>query len=262
MSEIIEPLLTSGRAAESTGTPGWRDVADSLRRPYRVTLSMVILVSLVPIYLFIPNFAIGPVRAPEVALDRLVPLQPAWVLIYAPLYGFLILLAILVVRQEDQIRRTVRAYLTVWLTAYAFFILYPTVAPRPDEVAGSGFTAWALRSMYGADPPYNCFPSLHVAHSFVSALTVWRVHRGVGAFAIGAALLVGLSTLYTKQHWFLDVVAGIALASLACFIFLRGHRRDSIPPLERRLAPALAVVILAAAGAAVIIWWTIYRLAG
>lgn len=223
---------------------------------------MVILVSLVPLYLFIPDFAIGPVHAPGVALDRLVPLRPAWVLIYASLYGFLILLPVLVVRQEDQIRRTVRAYLTVWLTAYTFFILYPTVAPRPDEVAGSGFAAWALRSMYGADPPYNCFPSLHVAHSFVGAFTVWRVHRGVGLFAIGSALLVGLSTMYTKQHWFLDVVAGIALASLACLVFLRGHRRDSIPLLERRLAPALAVITLAAASVGVIIWWTAYRLVG
>lgn len=261
MSEIIEPSFTS-RGAESTGAPGWRDVADSLRRPYRVTLSMVILVSLVPLYFFTAELAIGPLHTPEVALDRLIPLRPAWVLIYASLfYHFLIPLPILVVRQEEQIRRTVRAYLMVWLTAFAFFILYPTGAPRPEEVAGSGFAAWALRSLYGADPPYNCFPSLHVAHSFVSALTVWRVHRGVGAFAIGAALLVGLSTLYAKQHWFLDVVAGIALASLSCAIFLRGIRREEIPLSERRVAPALALVTLATAAAGLAIWLAVWLLA-
>jgi hypothetical protein len=41
-----------------------------------------------------------------------------------------------------------------------------------------------LRFLYSSDPPYNCFPSLHAAHSFVSALTCYRVHRGVGIAAV------------------------------------------------------------------------------
>lgn len=235
-------------------------VAETLTRPYRVTLPMVLLVLLVPVYLFIPDLTPGDaVYAPEIPLDRLVPLRPAWSLVYGALYWFLILLPVLVVRQEEQIRRTVYAYLTVWIAAYVCFLLYPTVAPRPETVPGRGFAVTGLRFLYGADPPYNCFPSLHVAHSFVSALTCWRLHRGVGAATALCALLVGLSTLYTKQHYALDVLAGIFLACVAYAVFLRGSPRERIPELDRRLAPVVAMGVLAIIVLTVVCLWVVYE---
>jgi uncharacterized membrane protein len=105
---------------------------ESLARPYPVTASMVLLVSLVPFYIWIAELLPGrELHTPEVALDRLLPLRPAWALIYGSLYLFLILLPVLVVRREEHIRRTVRAYLLVWTVAYVCFLIYPTAAPRP-----------------------------------------------------------------------------------------------------------------------------------
>ena len=222
-------------------------VRESLRRPYRVTIPMVILVSLVPVYLFIPDFFGGrELHAPALALDYRIPQQPVWVLVYGSLYLFLIMLPVFVVRQEDLIRRTVRAYLAVWITAYICFVLYPTVAPRADdEVPGTGFLVWGLKALYGSDHPYNCFPSLHVAHSFVSALSTYRVNRHLGIFASVCAFFVGLSTLFTRQHYILDVVAGIFLAFVAYAVFLRGARREEVLESDQRLAPALAVLVMA-----------------
>ena len=80
------------------------------------------------------------------------------------------------------------------------FLLYPTMAPRPANVIGEGFVPWSLRFLYSADSPYNCSPSLHVAHSFVSALPCYRLHRSVGIAAGVCASLIGVSTLFTKQH--------------------------------------------------------------
>jgi len=107
-------------------------------------------------------------------------------------------------------------------------------------VTGSGFAAWGLRFLYGADPPFNCFPSLHVAHSFVSALTSYRVNRRLGIASIVCASLVGISTLYTKQHYIADVIAGTLLACVAYAIFLRNVR---VPEMDRRLAPMLALAV-------------------
>jgi len=236
-------------------------IAETLTRPYRVTVPMVVLVLLVPVYLFIPGLTPGDTfHAPELPLDRVLPLRPVWALVYGALYAFLIVLPVLVVRQEEQIRRTVFAYLTVWLTAYAVFLLYPTVAPRPGTVAGEGFAVWGLRFLYDSDPPYNCFPSLHVAHSFVSALTCYRLHRGLGIFAVSCALLVGLSTLYTKQHYVLDVLTGILLASAAYLLFLRKLPRTEIPELDRRLAPVIALGLLGMIAFAVACLWVVYEL--
>src|SRR3954451_5711275 len=241
----------------------WSMVAESLARPYRVTIPMVALVTLVPFYIFIGQMMRGrPVHIPEVMLDRVLPLQPPWALIYGMLYLFLIVLPVFVVRQDEQIRRTVFAYLTIWITAYVCFFAYPTIASRPAEVIGKGFAVWSLRFLYEVDPPYNCFPSLHVAHSFVSALTCYRVHRGVGIVAGICASLVGLSTLFTKQHYILDVIAGILLASVAYAIFLRSYPRHEVPDIDRRLTPVLALCIIVILGIALACFWVAYQLSG
>ena len=250
------------------GTPGavpsrWSTVVESLTRPYPVRIRMIVLVSLVPFYIFIPELVAGrTLHRPELALDRVVPLQPTWALVYGSFYSFLIILPVFVVRQEEHIRRTISAYLVVWIAAYVCFVVYPTVAPRPTEVIGEGFAIWGLRSLYSADPPYNCFPSLHVAHSFVSALTCYRVHRELGIAAALCASLVAVSTLYSKQHYILDLAGGIFLASVAYAIFLRNYRRDQIPEFDRRLAPGFALGTIAIVGLGVACFWLAYQLNG
>lgn len=239
----------------------WRTVRQALARPYRVTLPMVLLVSLVPVYLLIAARAPGgAAHAPALGLDRLLPLVPTWALVYGALYAFLIVLPVFVVQREELIRRTVWAYLTVWIVAYLCFLVYPTVAPRPDTVTGKGFAVWGLRFLYDADPPYNCFPSLHVAHSFVSALAAYRVHRTLGFVAIACAALVAISTLFTKQHYVVDLIAGILLALAAYTVFLRGDARAHVPELERRVAPFLALVVAGIIGVGFACYWVAYRL--
>jgi membrane-associated phospholipid phosphatase len=238
------------------------EVRGALTRPYRVTLPMVLLVSLVPLYIFIGVANKGrPHYAPAIALDAAIPLAPVWSLIYGAVYLFLIVLPVLAIRHEDLIRRTVRAYLAIWLTAYAIFLLYPTVAPRPDGdvVPGTGFGAWGLRLLYDMDPPVNCFPSLHVAHSFVGAFALWRLHARLGALALACAAVVALSTLFTKQHYVLDVVAGTALAYAAYALFMRRFPRAAAGEDEQRAAPAVALALAAGITLWVAVAWALYR---
>ena len=241
----------------------WGAVGQTLTRPYPVTGPMILLVSLVPCYLVIAGEARGGAgHVPELALDRLLPLIPTWALVYGTVYAFLIVLPVFVVQQNEMIRRTVWAYITVWSVAYVCFLLYPTVAPRPDTVTGDGFAVWGLRFLYEADPPYNCFPSIHVAHSFVSALACHRVHRGLGLVALSCAALVGISTVFTKQHYVADVIAGIVLALAADAVFLRTYSRAHIPEVDRRLAPVLALCVIGIVGLGMACFWVAYQLKG
>ena len=234
-------------------------VRQSLARPYRVTVPMILLVALVPFYIFLPELFPPDTRyVPQLAFDRALPLIPSWALIYGALYLFLILLPIFVVRQDDGIRQTVFSYLLIWITAYVFFVVYPTVAPRPDSVSGEGFAVWGLGALYSSDPPYNCFPSLHVAHSLVSALACYRIHRRVGLVAIVCAILVALSTLLTKQHYILDVIGGVLLALAAYAIFLRSYRREQVPEFDRRVAPSMAVCVASFVLVALAGFWIAY----
>lgn len=239
----------------------WSIVRQSFTRPYPVTIPMVVLVSVVPFYLFIAGRARGGVvHAPALAIDRLLPLVPVAALVYGALYAFLIALPVLVIQTRELVHRTVWAYLAVWITAYVCFLVYPTVAPRPTQVIGSGFAGWGLRFLYEADPPYNCFPSLHVAHSFVSALACHRVHRTLGRVATGCASLVAISTLLTRQHYVLDVIAGTVMALAAYGIFIGPFPRTRVAEGERRAAPVLATLLAGIVAFAVACSWVLYRL--
>ena len=225
------------------------------------TLLASTFVSLAPLYFVIALITRDRATyVPEVALDRAVSLQPAWMLVYGSLYVFVVLLPVLVVRRQELFRRALQAYLMVMIVAYAGFLLYPTAAPRPAEVVGAGFAAWSLRFAYSLDPPYNCFPSLHVAYSFVSALTCYRVHRGVGAAAALWAALIGISTLYTKQHYVADVIVGALSAFVAYVMFLRKYPREVVSDDDRRRAPVRALCVVGIFGIVVAGFWVAYRI--
>jgi membrane-associated phospholipid phosphatase len=225
------------------------------------TLLATALVSLAPLYFVIGHMTREwPTFVPDIALDRAIPLWPEWMLVYGSLYVFAFLMPLLIVGQQDLLRATLKAFLTVMLVSYLGFLLFPTAAPRPAQVLGDGFAAWALRLAYEIDPPHGCMPSLHVAYAFVSALACWRVHRGVGTGALCWAALIGLSTLFTKQHYTLDVLAGALQAYAAYLVFLRSYPRDAVPAIDRQRAPVRALIVAGLMALAVAGFWVAYHL--
>lgn len=235
-------------------------IVEMLSRPYRHGFLTVVLWLYIHVYFFIGAPTPGrTLYLPEVALDRAVPLEPTWMLVYGSLY-FFVLLPLFVVRQYELFRRTLLAFLMVLTIAYVCFLVNPAMGPRPAKVLGEGFFAWALRINYSLDVPYNVFPSLHVSHSFVSALACYRVHRGVGIAAVLWASLIGVSTLYTKQHYIADVIAGMLVAFVAYVVLLRSSPRESIPEIDRRLAPARALNFIWIFGIVVACAWVAYQM--
>ncbi len=204
----------------------------------------IVLALLMPMYYFIAVSIEQVVHnTPEFALDRAVSLQPAWMLVYGSIWVFM-LLPFLVIRQDDLIFRTLLSYITVVLISYTGFLAYPTVAPRPDAFAPDSFFAWALALNYKFDPPYNCFPSLHVAWASVTSFSSYRVHRGVGIAAAVWTSLIGISTVFTKQHYIIDVIAGALVAGVAYLLFLRSHERASIAAIDRSRAPVRSLWVV------------------
>jgi membrane-associated phospholipid phosphatase len=234
-------------------------VAERLRQPYPNSVPAIALALIIPVYHVIVMINRGrTVFTPELALDRAIPLQPIWMLAYGSIWIFAFL-PVFVVRQPALTRRAMLAALTVIVVSYVGFLVYPTILPR-SETVGEGFFEKSLEVNYSLDPPYNCFPSLHVAWAFVAALTCYRVHRGVGLVALAWAAIIGVSTLFTKQHYVVDVIAGIAIAYAAYLLFLRGYPRDAIAEVDRRMAPKRAARAVWLYAAIVAILW-VYRFA-
>jgi PAP2 superfamily len=95
-----------------------------------------------------------------------------------------------------------------------------------------------------------------------TSLTCYRLHRTLGLAALVCASLVAVSTLFTKQHYVADVIAGLLLAAAAYLVILRGYPRQNVPELDRHLAPVLALGVLAVACLGVVGFWVVYALTG
>ena len=117
----------------------------------------------------------------------------------------------------------------LWIAALclfclAIFWLFPTAIPAPG-------IDWAqypeMAFIKGLDASGNACPSLHVASAVFSAFWLDRLFRVVGAprwtgYASQTACLAILwSTMATRQHVMLDVLAGTLVGSLFALLSLR-----------------------------------------
>ncbi|MGA9394003.1 MAG: phosphatase PAP2 family protein [Azonexus sp.] len=115
------------------------------------------------------------------------------------------------------------------LCALAIFWLWPTTVPRTD-IDWSLYPGLAL--IKGVDLAGNACPSLHVATVVFSAVWLGHLLRSIGAPRLLAAsswllcAAIVWSTLATRQHVFLDVVAGLALGLLFAILSLRSIARQ------------------------------------
>lgn len=110
----------------------------------------------------------------------------------------------------------------------AIFWLWPSSVPR-FVVDWSAYPGMSL--IKGVDAGGNACPSLHVATAAFAAAWLDRLLRGVGApVPVRAANLLQCvaimwSTMATRQHVFLDVVAGLAAGLAFAALSLYQARR-------------------------------------
>ncbi len=153
-------------------------------------------------------------------LEDWVPFRPAFSLVYILLYP-IFLLPFLAVRDRAAFRRLVVGYVLMIATCSVAFLVFPVafdrpVLPPPPYDVGT----WILSLVHGSDPAWNCLPSEHCAAAMLASLTVWEANKRLGAFGFFTTVLIGLSTIYTKQHYLVDVLAGYGV-SLCIFFALR-----------------------------------------
>jgi membrane-associated phospholipid phosphatase len=156
---------------------------------------------------------------PTFAWEREIPLTPEFVFIYLTIYPTF-LLPFLFIHQKDFFRLFSIAYITVMCVCYLTYLFYPVSIHRPELVVHS-FSTWVLGIVYGADRPWNCFPSLHVAMSLLAALTILEVHRIRGMLTLLLTFWIAFSTVLIKQHYVLDVVAAMLLTVAIYFVYMR-----------------------------------------
>jgi membrane-associated phospholipid phosphatase len=114
--------------------------------------------------------------------------------------------------------------------ALAIFIFLPTYVNVP-LIAGADVFSNLLRQIQSSGGVYNAFPSGHLYITTLVALFFTRWYPRTRLFWIAAVVLVALSTLFTGQHYILDLIGGIGLAWL-------GYRFGLWWVTERKMAVA------------------------
>lgn len=151
-------------------------------------------------------------------LDNQIPLVSEWMYIYFGCYLFWIVNYILVARvnrdNREYFYRFVMTDMMSRLLCAVFFIGFPTTNTRPAVTLDS-FSDQMLAFLYRIDMPANLFPSIHCLVSWLCFVGIRKnrlVSPGYKAFSCVLALMVVLSTWFTKQHYIIDGVVGILIA--------------------------------------------------
>ncbi|MCD6502289.1 phosphatase PAP2 family protein [bacterium] len=162
---------------------------------------------------------------PSTPIDDLMTFNRHWVWFYY-LYFLVIGFPFLLLKNRRDIVRAIAAYSVTAAITLTFYALLRTQIIRP-EVVGNDLSAKLVRAMYRWDNPYNCFPSQHVANSFTAAFILLEHKRIWGIVGFVAALLISISTILIKQHWFLDFPGGLTVAIIAYIVVYRWWLRQA-----------------------------------
>jgi PAP2 superfamily len=139
------------------------------------------------------------------------------------------------------------ALLGINVVGFAIFWIFPVAPPRMlgsfgfvDIVAvAHSVGAWSSGTVASQANEYAAMPSLHVAWAVWCALAVWVIRKDPlsRALAIVYSVATAVVVLATANHYFLDVVGGVAtagVASLAAANLRRRPRRSAAAPVAER----------------------------
>ncbi|MDO8500709.1 MAG: hypothetical protein Q7S20_02595, partial [Gemmatimonadaceae bacterium] len=172
------------------------DAEGRLRKPRFAAILAVCYGLFTATYLAINEWSVG--RAAHTLFlpgEERLPFLPVFEYLYVLTY-FIAVLLIVTIRDYATFRRLLRATGLTLLAAYTTYLLFPVYFERP-HLEVSSFHTWLLSLEY-LDQPYNHFPSLHVALSWLAvfASQVSRRSRvGLGVLAAG----ISVSTVFVKQ---------------------------------------------------------------
>ena len=182
----------------------------------------------------------------ETALDRALPFVPFFIVFYVGAY--LQWAAYYIRTGLDTAKGRTRFAAGEMLAkgiCLVLFLAVPVTIVRP-EVKGDGLFPSLVRFLYSIDTPQCLFPSIHCLQSWLCVrYTAWKRGWASPAALAEAAFsaLVFASTVLLRQHFALDVLAGV-LAAEAGLIFADRSgltaRLDRMTEKIRRLCDAAA----------------------
>ncbi len=201
-------------------------------RTEKITVSLTLAALLHPTFQWVATVAstrgVPPPWWLATPLDRALPVVPAAVWVYVSWYP---VAAVGLFAGRTTLRRMYCAYTLAFVACLMTYLVFPVTIERPALENAAGLSATILRALYAADLPGNLFPSFHAA---VAAI-LWRLRppsRLISAAASAWAVALCAACVLTRQHYVLDVVAGLVVGAVAVMMVEAAQRRlVETPPI-------------------------------
>ena len=206
----------------------------------RRVLFVILVCCIQMIYVPTSNRVAGGIE-PRLSID-VFPIWPIWVLPYVLCYILWLCSIIwIILKMED---RLIRSFLAACMLSFAFgtttFIFFPTYV-TPGVLEGNDIFTLLLRIIHENSGRYDAFPSSHIYITTLLTLffSRWYPRQKLLWFLI--LVIVSFSTLFTGQHYILDVLGGyiVALAGYHFGLWWAGFLPAQKRPAKRTASSSL-----------------------
>jgi len=196
-------------------------------QPYSVTkktLGLILLVTFYTVgYLGINRINDYRTHYYDVSLwfEKDIPFVPAMIIGYSFVFFLIIILFLVIDNMPDFWEMCIR-FFNMSLFCFIIFLIFPVrMDLRPEVGMADGWIMELVSFYFWIDHPYNLFPSMHLSASFFSAFYCMRKGRIIGWITMIMAITVGISVVLLKQHYIMDVVAGLFVGWVCSFFSLK-----------------------------------------
>jgi membrane-associated phospholipid phosphatase len=148
--------------------------------------------------------------------EKLIPFIDWTIWIYMSDYLYIAIVFILL-KDKDNMNKLYYSQIFLLMVSMIIFFLLPTQYPRP-EVEYNGLSGYLVEVLYSADTPGNACPSIHVAMTFLAGFGFLKEKKYLFPWFMLWAIMISLSTLTVKQHYFLDIIVGLLMSILLYFV--------------------------------------------
>lgn len=155
---------------------------------------------------------------PKLPID-IFPVWTVWVLPYMLCYvlWFVSLTWVILKTEDQQFRSFIAACILTFSLSALTFLLFPTYV-KPSPIPGNDVFSFLLRIFHEQTGRYAALPSGHVYITTLLVLFFSRWYPQQKFLWVLILIIVSLSTLFTGQHYILDVLGGY-LVALAGYYF-------------------------------------------
>ena len=167
-------------------------------------------------------------------IDDMIPFCEYFVLPYLTWHPLIaIVLIYTLVNETDNFRNLMKFFILTFTVTMVIYLVYPSCLElRPEVFPRENIFTEIVRFVYLVDTPTNVCPSLHIIGSLGLLFVSWDT-RGKDSipkkvFMALAVVFICLSTMFMKQHSFMDILVAMPISFIGWVLCFRGKEIEKM----------------------------------